>query len=60
MPFRNLARKTAVAAAIAGVALTANLSVAAVASAGEGHWSIGKGIQCKLVMGKVICSKSRP
>lgn len=28
--------------------------------AGEGHWSIGKGVQCRVIAGKVVCSKSRP
>lgn len=28
--------------------------------AGEGHWSIGKGVQCKVIAGKVVCTKSRP
>ena len=28
--------------------------------AGEGHWSIGKGVQCRLIAGKVVCSKNRP
>jgi len=28
--------------------------------AGEGHWSIGKGVQCRLIAGKVVCSKTRP
>ena len=28
--------------------------------AGEGHWSIGKGVQCRLIAGKVVCTKNRP
>jgi len=30
------------------------------ALAGEGHWSIGKGVQCRIIAGKVVCTKSRP
>lgn len=30
------------------------------AIAGEGHWSIGKGVQCRLVGGVVVCSSTRP
>ena len=60
MTIHETARKAAIIAAMTAVALSANLSVAAVANAGEGHWSIGKGVQCRLVMGKVVCTKSRP
>lgn len=60
MTTNSFARKSAVVAAFAAIALAANLTAAASASAGEGHWSIGKGIQCKLVQGKVVCSKLRP
>lgn len=35
-------------------------ATATTASAGEGHWSIGKGVQCKTINGVVVCSKSRP
>ena len=60
MKILNIARKAAVIATVAGAALTANLSVTAVANAGEGNWSIGKGVQCKLIQGKVVCTKTRP
>jgi hypothetical protein len=30
------------------------------AAAGEGHWSVGKGVQCRVILGVVVCSKSRP
>lgn len=60
MTTNNFARKAAVVAAFTGIALAANLAAVATASAGEGHWSIGKGIQCKLIQGKVVCSKLRP
>lgn len=60
MTANSFARKAAVVAAFTGIALAANLTAVAAATAGEGHWSIGKGIQCKLVLGKVVCSKLRP
>lgn len=47
--------RAAMALAAAGTAL---VSVPAVA--GEGHWSIGKGVQCRVIMGFVICTKARP
>lgn len=53
-------QKALVVAAIAGSALGANLVLSTTASAGEGHWSIGKGVQCKVIMGKVVCTKARP
>lgn len=46
------------------VVLTAVVTVLATAVApafaGEGHWSVGKGVQCKLIQGVVVCSKNRP
>ncbi|MDO7833839.1 hypothetical protein Q4610_02165 [Sphingobium sp. HBC34] len=53
-------KKICTAAVMAAIALTANLSVVSVANAGEGHWSIGKGIQCRLVGFRVVCGKTRP
>ena len=50
--------KTAVIAATA-LALGA-AALPAPAAAGEGHWSIGHGVQCKIISGRVVCSKSRP
>lgn len=50
--------KTAIIAATA-VALGA-AALPAPALAGEGHWSIGKGVQCRVILGVVVCSKSRP
>jgi len=47
--------RAAMALAAAGTAL---VSVPAVA--GEGHWSIGKGVQCHVILGFVICSSNRP
>lgn len=46
--------RVALALAAAGTAL---VSVPAVA--GEGHWSIGHGVQCKVILGFVICGKTR-
>lgn len=40
--------------------LGSGLALSASASAGEGHWSIGHGVQCKVVNGTVVCSKTRP
>ena len=48
-----------IAAAAAATALMGGFASTA-AIAGEGHWSIGKGVQCRVIMGKVVCSKSRP
>ena len=35
-------------------------TVTSIASAGEGHWSIGHGVQCRLINGVVVCSSARP
>lgn len=53
-------KKMLIAVMLIGAATGANMSVSTMANAGEGHWSIGKGVQCKVVNGKVVCSKSRP
>jgi len=60
MIFKAPARKAVVLAAAAAFALAANLAAVPAANAGEGHWSVGKGIQCKLIGGKVVCTKARP
>jgi hypothetical protein len=46
--------------ALAAVFAVTTLGMTGNAIAGEGHWSIGGGVQCRIVMGKVVCSKSRP
>ena len=46
--------------ALVALFATATLGMTGNAIAGEGHWSIGKGVQCKVVMGVVVCSKNRP
>ena len=46
--------------AIAAVFATTTLGFAGTAIAGEGHWSIGGGVQCRIVGGTVVCSKNRP
>ncbi|NLR71245.1 hypothetical protein HGI47_10200 [Novosphingobium sp. ERN07] len=48
-------RRAALGLAAAGVAFSA-----VPAAAGEGHWSIGKGVQCRVILGIVICTKARP
>jgi hypothetical protein len=53
-------KKICTAMVMTAIALTANMSVVSAASAGEGHWSIGKGIQCRLVGFRVVCGKTRP
>ena len=53
-------QKALVIAAIAASAMGSNLILATTASAGEGHWSIGKGVQCRIVQGAVVCSGARP
>lgn len=30
------------------------------AAAGEEHWPVGKGVQCRVILGVVVCSKARP
>lgn len=52
--------KKLVSTLMAAMALSASAVIATSASAGEGHWSVGKGIQCKIVNGQVVCSKTRP
>lgn len=53
--------KKAIRSALALAAVVTVLSTAiAPAFAGEGHWSVGKGVQCKLVSGVVVCGKTRP
>lgn len=46
--------------AAAAAALLGTLAIAAPAQAGEGHWSIGKGVQCRFILGVVVCSSNRP
>ncbi|WP_166430651.1 hypothetical protein [Polymorphobacter arshaanensis] len=46
--------------ALAAVLAATTLGFAGTAIAGEGHWSIGGGVQCRLISGVVVCSKSRP
>jgi hypothetical protein len=53
-------KKLFVSSLLAAVALSASVGVATTASAGEGHWSVGKGVQCKIVSGQVVCTKNRP
>lgn len=53
----KIVKSAAVALAATGLALGA---LASPAIAGEGHWSIGKGIQCRIVSGVVVCSHRRP
>lgn len=51
--------KAPLCAAVLALAAAAAM-LPAPAMAGEGHWSIGNGVQCKIVLGVVVCSKSRP
>ena len=53
-------KKIVLVAALAVTTVGAGLALSSAANAGEGHWSIGKGVQCKIVNGVVVCSKSRP
>lgn len=47
--------------ALALCAAAGSLAVSSVpAVAGEGHWSIGKGVQCRVILGIVVCSSNRP
>jgi len=52
--------KTGLRAAALTMAAAGALLSTAPAQAGEGHWSIGKGVQCRVILGIVICSKNRP
>lgn len=47
-------RRAALALAAAGLAFSGGP-----AFAGEGHWSIGQGVQCRVILGVVVCSKTR-
>lgn len=48
-------------ARMAMVLAAAGLTLVSVpALAGEGHWSVGKGVQCRVILGIVICTKARP
>lgn len=50
-----------IAGRVAMILAAAGLSLASVpALAGEGHWSVGKGVQCRVILGIVICTKARP
>jgi hypothetical protein len=53
-------KKLALAAVLAATSFGSTVAFTTVASAGEGHWSIGNGIQCRLINGVVVCSKARP
>lgn len=55
MNAKTIVGRAALMLAILGTALSAPP-----AFAGEGHWSVGKGVQCRVILGLVICSKSRP
>jgi hypothetical protein len=46
--------------ALTAILATTTLGIAGSAMAGEGHWSIGKGVQCKIVKGVIVCGKTRP
>lgn len=52
-------KKIATSAAIAATLLGTSLAIPAAANAGEGHWSIGNGVQCRVILGVVVCSKNR-
>ena len=53
-------RKLVLGAALAAGAMGANFAITTAAFAGEGHWSIGHGVQCRIIAGKVVCTKNRP
>lgn len=53
-------KKIITAVSIAATTLVGMVALAAPAQAGEGHWSIGKGVQCRVILGVVVCSKNRP
>jgi hypothetical protein len=53
-------KKLFVSSLLAAVALSGSVGVATPASAGEGHWSVGKGVQCKIISGQVVCTRNRP
>lgn len=53
-------KKIAAAALFIASVTATSMSMSAPAQAGEGHWSIGKGVQCRVVSGVVVCTKNRP
>lgn len=52
-------KKIITAVSITATALVGMVALAAPAQAGEGHWSIGNGVQCRVILGVVVCSKTR-
>ena len=55
----HIMKKIITAVSIAATTLVGMLALAAPAQAGEGHWSIGNGVQCRVILGVVVCSKNR-
>ena len=53
-------KKLVLVAVLAASSFGTTLAISAAANAGEGHWSVGKGVQCRIINGTVICSKARP
>ncbi|MDF8335554.1 hypothetical protein [Novosphingobium cyanobacteriorum] len=49
--------KTVLRAAVIALAAASTPFASAPAYAGEGHWSVGHGVQCRVILGFVICSK---
>ena len=54
--FNNLVTATFILASTFGTSMV----LTSIANAGEGHWSIGHGVQCRLINGVVVCSSARP
>lgn len=55
----NFMKKVITALSITATTLVGMLALATPAQAGEGHWSIGNGVQCRVILGVVVCSKNR-
>jgi len=56
----HVIRKFVIGAAFLATTIASSLTLAPIANAGEGHWSAGHGVQCRVVNGVVVCSKNRP
>jgi hypothetical protein len=53
-------KKLVLAAVLAATSFGSALAISTAASAGEGHFSIGQGVQCRIINGVRVCSSNRP
>ena len=53
-------KKLVLVAVLAASSFGTAVAISTVASAGEGHFSIGHGVQCRIINGVRVCSSARP